>query len=95
MSPVDRAAVFRGEICGIEDVLHANRDAMEQPARGPRVELARLPADELRIDRGPGAQLAVARRDLGEKILGHFGRGQLAARDAARELARAELMGFH
>ena len=63
MALVDRAAVLGRQIRGIEDVLYADRDAVERAARRTGVERARLPARELGVDRLPRVELAVARLD--------------------------------
>ena len=59
MAGVDRAAVLGGQVGGVEDVLHAERHAVQQSARRARVQSARLPAGELEVHRLPGAELSV------------------------------------
>jgi hypothetical protein len=68
---------------------------VKHAAHGSRVELARLASRELRIDRRPRVQLAVARLDLGEASVHHLERAQLAPREAPRQIACTELMRFH
>ena len=74
---------------GVEDVLHAQRQAVQRRIRG-----FRLRERDARHEIGPGAHLVLARRDALEagakQILG----GELSALDAPRRLPGAESVGL-
>jgi hypothetical protein len=59
VADVDRAAVLGGQVGGVEDVLHAERHAMQQSTRRARVKHTCLAPGELEVHRLPGAKLPV------------------------------------
>src|SRR6185503_12952887 len=79
----------------VSKILHAERDAMEHAAHRARVERSCLASRELRVERRPGVDLAVARFDPGEAILDHLQRAQLTLRESQRQLARPHLVRVH
>ncbi len=82
---VERGAVLGRVVLGVDDVLDADRDAVERPQRaaGPavRVERIGLRAGMGGVDRGEGVDLALARLDPGKARVGDLARGQGAGSD--------------
>src|SRR5262249_2458142 len=81
---VDRRAELGGEIDGIEDVLHAHRQAAQRERRKARgLRLAPGAGD---VERRQRAHLLLARSDRLGAGIDHVGRAELAGFDAAREI---------
>ena len=80
---MDRCAPLGRHVGGVEDVLDADRDAMQRPerrfapARG--VKGRSLSTHHRRIDEGPGFQLRLLVRDPLQTCLGDFGRADRTA----------------
>ncbi len=92
MAAIDRRAHLGRLIGGVDDVLDADRDAVQRSAHLGAVELARLAQRQLGIDAGPGVNVAFARVDARQAIAHHRLAGGLAGRDRAHDLGRGELV---
>jgi hypothetical protein len=70
-------------VLGVDDVLHADRHAVQRAARRRHaVERARLHQRVVGIDGGPGVQGRLARRDAVEAIANHCLGGEFFCGDA-------------
>lgn len=81
---VDRRAVPGGHVAGVEDVLHAHRQAVQQPAHRAAVQRARLRKRHVAIQEFPGLHAFFACFDPVEAGIDEV----LGADHAARELHR-------
>ena len=90
MAAVDRGVVFGRQLRGVDHVLDADRDAVQEAAARRAVERSRLRECVFLVQERPGTHGFLARADAlearGDERLG----GELAALDAARGLSRRE-----
>jgi hypothetical protein len=92
VAAVDRRVVLRRQAGGVDDVLEADRHAVQRSAPGRAVERVRLRERALAVDERPGAHLLVALVDAFQARRGErFGR-DLALLDAPRRLGGAKLV---
>src|SRR5262249_34341464 len=91
---VDRRAVARGHVSGVEDVLDAERHALEQPVLAALVGSARRFKDSGTVEICPGAHDRLALGDPVETALHDRFGGQLAAFYQPGERRRRQAMRF-
>ena len=92
VAAIDRRAHLGRQVGGVDDVLDADRHAMQRAARGTAVEVVRLAQRELGIDRGPGVDVLLARVDAREAVADHVLAGGFARDGRAGDLARRKLV---
>ena len=68
VAAIDRRAHLGRQVGGVDDVLDADRHAVQRPARRAAVELARLRERQFRIDAGPGVDVVLALSDASEAM---------------------------
>ena len=90
---VDRAAALGRQVRGVDDVLDADRDAVQRPARGLRVALARLGERGAGVEVRPRPDGLLALGDPLEARGDERRRGQIPGGDPPRRLGRAEAAG--
>ena len=90
MPAIDRRAHFGRQVGGVDDVLDADRHAVERTTGGAAVERPRLAQRKLGIDRGPGVNCLLALADARQAIAQHRLAGQLAGPSGARDLGGRE-----
>ena len=88
VAAIDRRAHLGRLVEGVDDVLHADRHAMQRPALARAVERARLRERQLGIDARPGVHDAFAAVDARKAVAHHRLAGDLA-RGGARARSRS------
>ncbi len=83
---IDRRAVFGGDPCSVDHILHRNRQPRQQTEFRAQVKTARNAQGALRIDPGERAHLVFALPDCIDERMRDRLAGHLARRDHAHEL---------